>query len=260
MQCIAYFNTIPVSGIVGFSSSLSKALNLEVPGLTEFPQFPGPRSIPTTQADLWMRIEGESIAEIALASIQVELKLKDRFSKLRMVDGFKYDIGRDLTGYEDGTENPQGDAAFAAAMVESEDFTNQSSFVVVQQWQHDFATFNGLTESEQDNLMGRHKTTNEEFDAPASAHVKRTAQEDFDPQAFMVRRSMPWSDTNGSGLMFVAFARSFYPFEAQMVRMSGAEDGIVDGLFEFSKPITGAYYWCPAIDKNGDLILSDQES
>jgi putative iron-dependent peroxidase len=27
--------------------------------------------------------------------------------------------------------------------------------------------------------------------------------------------------------------------------MVGAEDGIVDALFRFTRPVTGCYYWCP---------------
>ena len=34
------------------------------------------------------------------------------FRRDRTVDGFKYDSGLDLTGYEDGTENPEGDSGF----------------------------------------------------------------------------------------------------------------------------------------------------
>jgi porphyrinogen peroxidase len=40
-----------------------------------------------------------------------------------------------------------------------------------------------------------------------------------------------------------------------MRRMSGAEDGIVDGLFRFTQPLTGAYFWCPPL-KGGKLDLS----
>jgi putative iron-dependent peroxidase len=88
--------------------------------------------------------------------------------------------------------------------------------------------------------------------------VKRTAQEDFTPEAFMLRRSMPWSALDQAGLMFVAFGNSFYAFEAQLRRMSGAEDGIVDALFQFTQPQTGSYFWCPPM-QNGkpDLSLLD---
>jgi len=61
----------------------------------------------------------------------------------------------------------------------------------------------------------------------------------------MLRRSMPWSSELNGGLQFVAFGCSFYAFEAQMKRMIGMEDGVIDGLFEFSQPQNGAYYWCP---------------
>jgi putative iron-dependent peroxidase len=84
--------------------------------------------------------------------------------------------------------------------------------------------------------------------------VKRTAQESFAPEAFLMRRSMPWNDAMRAGLMFVAFGRSLDAFEAQLNRMVGAEDGIVDALFRFTKPVTGAYFWCPPVTQ-GKLDL-----
>ena len=56
---------------------------------------------------------------------------------------------------------------------------------------------------------------------------------------------MPWSDALRCGLVFVAFGHSFDAFEAQWRRMCGLEDGIVDALFRFTRPIGGAYFWCP---------------
>ena len=92
-------------------------------------------------------------------------------------------------------------------------------------------------------------------DAPESAHVKRTAQESFSPEAFTVRRSMPWIENGKSGLMFVSFSRTLNAFEVQLRRMSGMEDGIVDALYSFSRPLNGGYYWCPPL-KDGRLDLS----
>ena len=43
-------------------------------------------------------------------------------------------------------------------------------------------------------------------------------------------------------------------YEVQMRRMAGLDDGIVDALFQFSRPVTGAYYWCPAL-RDGRLDL-----
>ena len=38
-------------------------------------------------------------------------------------------------------------------------------------------------------------------------------------------------------------------------RMIGNDDGIIDGLFALTKPITGSYFWCPPV-ANGKLNLS----
>jgi putative iron-dependent peroxidase len=156
----------------------------------------------------------------------------------------------ELHGYEDGTENPVGEAAVAAA------FSKGSSFVAVQKWQHDMDAFARLNREQQDDVFGRRRDTNEEYDAPATALVKRTAQEDFDPEAFVLRRSSPWRDASGCGLMFVAFGCSFYAFDVQMRRMLGLEDGLVDNVFTISKPTTGSYYWCPPVDESGRLQCS----
>ena len=71
----------------------------------------------------------------------------------------------------------------------------------------------------------------------------------------MVRRSVPRADKGGEGLMFVAFGQSLDAFEAQLRRMAGQEDGILDGLFRFSHPVSGSYFWCPPV-KDGKLDIS----
>lgn len=50
-----------------------------------------------------------------------------------------------------------------------------------------------------------------------------------------------------AGSSFVAYGKSLDPFERVMRRMAGLDDGIVDALFTFSRPVTGAYYWCPPV-------------
>ena len=63
--------------------------------------------------------------------------------------------------------------------------------------------------------------------------------------AFMVRRSMPWGGVAENGLNFVAYVRALDRFEVMLRRMAGLEDGIVDGLMNFSRAVSGGYYWCP---------------
>ena len=77
--------------------------------------------------------------------------------------------------------------------------------------------------------------------------MKRTAQESFEPEAFVLRRSMPWTDASRAGLVFVAFGSNLDAFERQLHRMAGLDDGIVDGLFSFTRPLSGSYFWCPPV-------------
>jgi putative iron-dependent peroxidase len=75
--------------------------------------------------------------------------------------------------------------------------------------------------------------------------VKRTAQESFDPPAFVVRRAMPWGGVAENGSYFVAYGESLDRFERLLTRVAGLEDGIVDALLGVSRPASGGYYWCP---------------
>mgnify|MGYP000111786519 CR=1 FL=1 len=62
-------------------------------------------------ADIWCWIRGSDRGEITHLGRSITAQLAPAFRRSRLVDGFKYDISRDLSGYEDGTENPEGDDA-----------------------------------------------------------------------------------------------------------------------------------------------------
>lgn len=241
--------------VVGLGADLVERLGGQVDGLKAFGGVDGARmALPQTPASLWLWLRGDDRGELLHRSRKLQALLAPAFDVVEITDAFVHANGRDLSGYEDGTENPKGDAATAAALV-TEGPLAGSSFVAVQRWLHNMARFDSMSRQQQDDCVGRERDSNEEMeDAPESAHVKRTAQEDFDPEAFVVRRSMPWLQGNDAGLVFVAFGHSFYAFEAQLRRMSGAEDGITDGLFRFTKPVTGSYFWCPPV-RNGQLDL-----
>ncbi len=241
--------------VVGLGPDLVQRLGGQIDGLKTFAGVQGARmALPQTPASLWLWLRGDDRGELHHRGRRLQTLLAPAFDVLEITDAFVHAGGRDLTGYEDGTENPEGEAAVAASLVPDGPLAS-SSFVAVQRWQHNMARFDSMSRQQQNDCIGRERDTNEELDdAPASAHVKRTAQEDFEPEAFMLRRSMPWLQGNDSGLVFVAFGHSFYAFEVQLRRMSGAEDGISDGLFRFTKPVTGSYFWCPAV-RNGQLDL-----
>jgi len=243
--------------IAGFGVSLVTAFAVEIKGLHNMPvNTSSAIDIPSTPSALWLWLRGNDRGELFHRSRNLEELLVDAFELSDVVDSFQYSDCRDLSGYVDGTENPEGDDAFNAAIVTDQGKgLDGSSFVAVQQWIHDFDMLDSMTTDEKDNSFGRHISNNEEFDAPGYAHVKRTAQESFEPEAFIVRRSMPWAEGMNAGLMFVAFGKSFAAFEALLSRMLGHDDKIQDAIFNFTKPISGAYFWCPPM-KDGKLDLS----
>jgi len=251
--------SVDVSNIViGFGQSLVMATGKQVSGLRCFPAQTGSAiDIPATPAALWCWLRGKDRGELYHRSRQLETLLAPCFEMDQVVDSFQYAECRDLSGYVDGTENPTGENAIATAIVNGQGAgLDGSSYVAVQQWVHDFDALDNMTQGERDNTIGRRLSDNEELDdAPESAHVKRTAQESFDPEAFILRRSMPWAEELVAGLYFVAFGKSFNAFEALLDRMLGHEDGVRDALFHFTRPVTGAYFWCPPV-KEGRLDLS----
>lgn len=248
------------SVVVGLGPACVRALGAQIPGLHELAALSGPvAQVPATPSALCCWLRGQDRGELLHHARQLEKALAPAFQLERVVDGFRYGRGpsghgRDLTGYEDGTENPQGRDARAAALVHGQgEGLDGASLMAVQIWTHDLDAFEAMSPAAQDDMIGRRRSDNEELDeAPESAHVKRTAQESFTPEAFVLRRSMPWAEGSQSGLVFVAFGQSLDAFEAQMRRMAGLEDGITDALFQISQPVTSASFWCPPL-RDGQL-------
>lgn len=219
-------------------------------GWRPFPHLASPAgAIPSTQADAWAYCRAADAGQALDRARAIVATLAGVAELVEDQPTFTYKEGRDLTGYIDGTENPSGEDAVAAA------FRDGTSYVAVQRWVHDLGAFGRMSQRQRDETVGRELEGNEELDdAPASAHVKRAAQEDYDPPAFMLRRSMPFGNAREHGLYFVAFGADLDRFERVLRRMAGLDDGVVDALFRFSRPVTGAYYRCPPVER-GRLVL-----
>lgn len=242
--------------LVGFGQPFALAMGRHVEGLRGFCATSGAGvAFPSIQGALWIAIGGEERGEVLDRALAIRRQLRG-FRLLEEVDTFRYRGGRDLTGYEDGTENPKGDAALDAALIKGDaPGVGGGSFVAVQRYVHDLERFVGFDPAARDAIIGRSFDTNEEIpDAVSSAHVKRSAQESFDPPAFMLRRSMPWGTVSEHGLYFVAFVSELDKFERVLRRMAGLEDGIVDGLLSITRAVSGGYYFCPPI-VGGELDL-----
>ena len=164
--------------VLGIGPSLVKALGAEVPGLHEFPDFSGHGvKVPSTPGTLWAWIRGDDLGNLLHLTRKVQKALAPAFLVRHVVDAFRHSWsgthGRDLTGFEDGTENPDGDAAEQAAFAHGAGAgLDGSSYVAVQQWVHDLDAFEALTDERANHAIGRDRKTNEELDdSPEEAHV-----------------------------------------------------------------------------------------
>jgi putative iron-dependent peroxidase len=224
-----------------------------IPGLRPFPALSRAGvAYPSTQGALFAFLGGTDPGELLHEGRALVAALGESFRLDEDVQAFQYAGGRDLSGYEDGTENPKGEAAMRAAIVAGKGpGLDGGSFVAAQRWVHDLDRLDGMTAAQRDEAVGRRRDTNEEMaDAPPSAHVKRAAQESYDPPAFMVRRSMPYGTVREHGLFFVAYGATLDAFERVLRRMAGLEDGVHDGLSTFTRAVSGGYYFCPPVTRD----------
>lgn len=211
--------------------------------------------MPSTQRDLFFWINSDrkdSNFDVAQA---IQNSLKDVATLELEQDGFRYHDSRDLTGFIDGTENPIEDERFGIALIPDGESGAGGSHVFSQKWIHDLESFQTLPEKMQEKIIGRTKPDSVELkddDMPEDSHVSR-ADAKVDGVAMKIyRRSTPYGNLDENGLFFLAFACDPYRIQIQLERMTGAtEDKIHDKLMEFSKPVTGSYWFAPSSE---DLI------
>jgi putative iron-dependent peroxidase len=209
-------------------------------------------SMPATQQDAWLWVAGHAtdlVFDVCSSALDA---LKDVAGLATEVTGWAYRDSRDLTGFEDGTENPPLAEAVPVVAVPDGAPGAGSTVVLVQQWSHDRAAWESLDVEVQERTMGRTKTDSIELAEdvmPADSHVARTVIEDAGGEELAIfRRNTPYGSVSDHGTMFVGFSREQARLHRMLLRMAGAEDGIRDALTRFTTPLTGAYYVVPSIE------------
>ena len=67
--------------------------------------------MPSTPAALWCWLRGTDRSELVHKAREIQRIVSSAFRLERVIDAFQYGPSLDLTGYEDGTENPEGEKA-----------------------------------------------------------------------------------------------------------------------------------------------------
>ncbi|MDI1221950.1 MULTISPECIES: Dyp-type peroxidase [Acinetobacter] len=166
---------------------------------------------------------------------------------------FRYLDGRDLTGFIDGTENPQfpDDRAETALLGEDSGIFEDGSFIFAQRYVHELEKWKRLKVDAQENVIGRSKLESIEMDdehKPENAHIARVVIEDNEGEELeILRHSLPYGDGQGEqGLFFIAYTKDLTRIDRMLVNMFGTQgDGIHDRLLHFVTPMDGAYFFTP---------------
>ncbi|MFI8288013.1 Dyp-type peroxidase [Streptomyces sp. NPDC085614] len=230
--------------------------------LRSFTPLRGPRhTAPATPGDLLLHLRaGRMDLCFELARLVIE-RLGPAVTVVDEVHGFRYFEERDLLGFVDGSENPEGSRAVGAAHIGAEDPAFEGgSYVIVQKYVHDMTAWQNLTTEEQEHVIGRTKAANVELPddtKPADSHVALNTIVDEDgTEQQIVRENMPFG-TLGSGefgTYFIGYARTPEVTERMLRNMFlGDPPGVTDRILDFSTAVTGGLFFVPSADLLGDL-------
>lgn len=244
-----------VKTAVAFGPQLWQQLYQQAPqGFKQLEPIHGSFTMPVVEADVLIHIAAQR-SDICFALSQAFFDgIQDKVDVLDERVCFRNFDGRDLTGFIDGTENPQfpDDRAETALLPEDAGIFADGSFVFAQRYAHDLGKWKKLKVDAQEQVIGRTKLESIELDddvKPDNAHTARAIVEDEDGEELAIlRHSLPYGDGRGDqGLFFIAYTNDLSIIDQMLLQMFGSSgDGIHDRLLHFVTPKDGAYYFAPS--------------
>ncbi len=215
----------------------------------------------STPGDLLFHVRHERMDVCFEFASQVMTRLDGAVAVADEVHGFRYWDERDLLGFVDGTENPVGAAAGAAALTGDADPSFAGgSYVIVQKYLHDMAAWTALTVEDQEKVIGRSKLSDIEMPddiKPANSHVALNTIEDPDgTERQILRANMPFGEFGRGefGTYYIAYAATPSITEKMLVNMFvGDPPGNYDRILDFSTAVTGSLFFVPSAGFLDDL-------
>jgi porphyrinogen peroxidase len=177
------------------------------------------------------------------------------------VHGFRSFDERDVLGFVDGTENPEGAAAGEAVLIGEEDPAYAGgSYVIVQKYVHDLRAWDALSTEDQELAIGRTKLSDLELPddvKPANSHLALNVITGPDGEERQIMRfNMPFGRVGAEefGTYYIAYARTPELIEEMLRNMFiGNPPGNTDRILDFSTALTGSLFFVPAAGLLEDL-------
>ena len=214
----------------------------------------GDRHAPSTPADLLFHLRAKRMDLCFELVAQIMSRIGPALSTVDETHGFRYFDDRDLLGFVDGTENPGGPIAVSATTIGDEDPEFEGScYVHVQKYIHDMPSWESLSVTEQEGVIGRTKLDDIELDVkPADAHIALNVITDDDgTELKIVRHNMPFGEVGKGeyGTYFIGYSRTPQVTERMLQNMFlGDPPGNTDRILDFSTAETGGLFFSPTVD------------
>jgi putative iron-dependent peroxidase len=200
--------------------------------------------MPATQHDAVLWLSGSAYDVIFDSAREAIAALDAVASVAEETSSWPYRDDRDLTGFIDGSENPNLIDAPDLAVIPDGSPGAGGTILLLQRWSHDAAAWESLPVAGQEQVIGRTKDESVELDdKPPESHVARTDQDRFGK---IFRRNMPCGTVTDHGTMFVGFSAEQRRLTAMLESMAGLTDSVRDALTRYTRPLTGAYYFIPS--------------
>lgn len=203
-------------------------------------------AMPATQHDAVLWLSGSSYDVIFDVARQIIYSVNGLAAIAEETSSWPYQHNRDLTGFIDGTENPNLVDASAVALIPEGGPGAGGSILLLQKWVHDTSKWESLSTNDQEQVMGRMKLDSVEIsDKASNSHVASTDQDQFGK---IFRRNMPYGTVTNHGTMFVGFSADQGRLSRMLESMAGLLTGVRDALTNYTRPLTGAYYFVPSME------------
>mgnify|MGYP000610317935 CR=1 FL=1 len=239
---------------IGLSSLIWPKVDTKCPQhLAPFPHIVGPEvEIKPTDVDMVLHIRASRYDATYQLANTLYRAFGESVTLVEEVHCFKYLDNRDLTGFVDGTENPEGEKRKAVALVGEEDPDFQyGSYFHLMRFVHDLEKWEKEDLKTQEDVFGRTKYSNQEYPAAKKsvhAHTKRTSIKDADGKSMeILRQSMPFASLTKKGLMFASYSNNPAIFNLMLDSMiKGDQQGNTDHLMKYTEATSGQAFFVPS--------------
>jgi porphyrinogen peroxidase len=250
----------PINVCLLFGPTLLADLTKDIP--EDFQPYPGYKSsdgkeAKATQEELLLWIHSDDKDLCWETQFIFRTAVAGHMNVARETPTFIYRNSLDLTGFIDGTGNPEPEHQYDKAIVPDGKPGAGGAFCIAQRWVHDLGYFEGLSLKDQEGLFGRTKKDSTRLDKqPPTSHLSHVELRDGDTadaskakRGEMVRRSTPYAFHDGTvGLYFMGFCKEQAPMRERMEAIYGMNGQARDALTDYSTPASGSFYFAPSVE------------